>query len=38
MLEVEDRVNHLDELVAQLIQTVDRTSRELCEFKREIGQ
>jgi len=29
MLEVEERVNHLDELMAQLIQTVDRTSREM---------
>ncbi len=29
MLEIEERVNHLDELMAQLIQTVDRTSREM---------
>jgi len=29
MLEVEERVNHLDELMAQLIQTVDRTSKEM---------
>ena len=36
MLEVEERVNHLDELMAQLIQTVDRTSREMREFKQEI--
>ncbi|OQW94984.1 MAG: hypothetical protein BWK79_03955 [Beggiatoa sp. IS2] len=36
MLEIEDRVNHLDELMAQLIQTVDRTSREMREFKQEM--
>lgn len=29
MLEVEERVNHLDELMAQLIKTVDQTSREM---------
>jgi len=29
MLEIEERVNHLDELMAQLIQTVDRTSKEM---------
>ena len=29
MLEIEERVNHLDELMARLIQTVDRTSREM---------
>jgi len=38
MLEVEDRVNHLDELMAQLIQTVERTSREMREFKREMRE
>ena len=29
MLELEERVSHLDELMAQLIQTVDRNSREM---------
>ena len=29
MLEIEERVNHLDELMARLIQTVDRTSKEM---------
>jgi hypothetical protein len=29
MLEIEERVNHLDELMAQLIQTVDRTTKEM---------
>jgi hypothetical protein len=29
MLEIEERVNHLDELMAQLLQTVDRTSKEM---------
>ncbi|MEZ5672793.1 MAG: hypothetical protein R3E08_10605 [Thiotrichaceae bacterium] len=29
MLDTEERVNHLDELMAQLIQTVDRTSKEM---------
>ncbi|MEZ5672794.1 MAG: hypothetical protein R3E08_10610 [Thiotrichaceae bacterium] len=29
MLEIEEKVNHLDELMAQLIQTVDRTSKEM---------
>jgi len=38
MLEVEERVNHLDELMAQLIQTVDQTSREMREFKTEMRQ
>ena len=38
MLEIEERVNHLDELMAQLIQTVDRTSREMREFKEEMRQ
>ena len=36
MIEVEERVNHLDELMAQLIQTVDQTSREMREFKMEM--
>jgi len=36
MLEVEERVNHLDELMAQLIQTVERTSWEMREFKEEM--
>jgi myosin heavy subunit len=36
MLEVEERVNHLDELMAQLIQTVNQTSREMREFKEEM--
>ncbi len=38
MLEIEDRVNHLDELMAQLIQTVNQTSREMREFKQEIRE
>ncbi len=38
MLEIEDRVNHLDELMAQLIQTVNQTSRELREFKQEMRE
>jgi len=33
MLELEERVNHLDELMAQLIQTVDRTSREMRQSR-----
>jgi hypothetical protein len=31
MLEIEDKVNHLDELMAQLIKTVERTSWEMRE-------
>jgi len=49
MQEIEERVNHLDELMAQLIQTVDQTSREMRrsyerseremqEFKAEMRQ
>jgi Sec-independent protein translocase protein TatA len=38
MLEIEERVNHLDELMARLIQTVDQTSREMREFKEEMRQ
>jgi len=38
MLEIEDRVNHLDELMAQLLKTVDQTSREMREFKEEMRE
>lgn len=38
MLELDERVNHLDELMAQLIQTVAQTSKELREFKEEMRQ
>lgn len=49
MLDVEEKVNHLDELMAQLIKTVDQTSREMRqsderskremqEFKEEMRQ
>ncbi|MEZ5672521.1 MAG: hypothetical protein R3E08_09105 [Thiotrichaceae bacterium] len=38
MLEIEERVNHLDELMARLIQTVEQTSKEMREFKQEMRQ
>ncbi|MEZ5672522.1 MAG: hypothetical protein R3E08_09110 [Thiotrichaceae bacterium] len=38
MLETEERVNHLDELMARLIQTVEQTSKEMREFKQEMRQ
>jgi hypothetical protein len=38
VLEVEERVNHLDELMAQLLKTVDQTSREMREFKEEMRE
>jgi len=40
MLQVEERINHLDELMAQLIQTVDRNARnsqrEMQDFREEM--
>lgn len=38
MLEIEERVNHLDELMERLIQTVEQTSKEMREFKQEMRQ
>jgi len=38
MQAIEEQVNHLDQLMAQLIQTVDRTSREMREFKQEMRE
>lgn len=38
MLEIEERVDHLDELMARLIQTVEQTSKEMREFKHEVRQ
>ncbi len=34
---LEERVDNLEQLMAQLIQTVDQTSREMREFKDEMG-
>lgn len=35
---LEERVNNLEELMAQLIQTVEQTSREMREFKEEMHE